>query len=662
MSVAAKSKRETARSEAAPDPQPTGRLAKSDWGIAAALAVAVCIVYAQTAGFDYVNYDDPSRVSDNIVVQKGLTLEGVRYSFSSTVDGNFMPATWLSFMAVVEFAGHGPAAQHVVNFLLHASLASLVFLFWRMATGQTGPSAAVAAVFALHPLRVESVAWITERKDTLSTLFGMLSLLAYLHYARKPSPLRYILMAALFAMGLLSKSMLVTLPFVMLLLDFWPLGRWGADRWRAMVMEKLPLFAMSAAIAVITVIVQRQAGSIGSTEDLPIVWRLWNAPASYGMYLCQLVWPVGLALLYPFPEFNVVVLRGALGLVALAIITTLALMGWRKRPYLAMGWLWYLGTLVPVIGLLQAGAQAHADRYTYLPHIGLLVAVVWSVAGFVEGRPEASRRAHGATVVLLFLLSALTWRQAGYWRNSETLFARTLAVTRQNPLAEGSYAAALMTRGDFAGAEQHLRRVIESGKSKASDYHNLGIALMGMGRLADAQASLETAVAQDPSNGRGWALLGSIRLKRGQPPGAVEAFQKAIPLGFDNVSMRVDLALALGLAGKPEEAAAAFDSILAERPDDPTVRFRYGLLLVQQRKMDEAALQFEHGLKYSPEDAGMMYCLGVARATQNRVPEAMTLLRRAASKDSAFRRSAAQDPLLAKLRDDPDFQKFLRER
>ncbi len=640
----------------------TPRILRRDALIAAAVFAGVAALYARTAAFDYINMDDHLYVQGHEVVERGLSWEGVKYAFTSYSEGNYLPLTWLSHMITVEIGGTRPAAHHVANVLLHALGSALVFVFLRSATGATGRSVTVALLFAVHPLRVESVAWVAERKDVLSGMTGILCLIAYVWYARTPRLGRYLLMAGLFALGLLSKSMLVTLPFVMLLLDFWPLGRLHKGRWRAVVAEKLPLFGLSMLCAVVTVLAQRTTGAMGTLEAVPVVWRLWNTPAAYGVYLYQTVWPLKLGVMYPYLDYNTVVFRGLCGMAAIGLVSVPVLLRWRKQPYLAVGWLWFLGTLVPVIGLLQVGAQAHADRYTYFPHIGLLMGAVWALSNVLEGRPQAARISGAAAAALILVLSGLTWRQVGFWRNSETLLAHTLSVTRENPIAEGNYAGALMVRGEFQVAEQHLRRILAMGKAKARDYHNLGIALMSQGRLPEAQGFLEMAVSANPASGLSWALLGNVRLKRGQGQGAVEAFQKALAHGFEQWIVRVNLALALGMAERPEEAAAAFETLLAERPEDSAALFNYGLMFVGQFKFNEAAQQLERGLSGDPENAGMLYYLGVCRVWQSRLPDSLTLLRRAASKDPMYRKKAAQDQLWGPLGKDPEFQKFLRER
>jgi len=637
-------------------------LGKRDWLWIGVLAVAVFAVYAQTAQFDYVNLDDPVQISENVVVQKGLTWEGLRYAFAATPEGNFMPMTWLSHMAVVTVAGHGAGAHHFANVALHAMTAGLVYLFWRLATGAKGRSAVVAGLFALHPLRVESVAWISERKDVLSGVLWMLCLLAYLRFARRPAVGRYLLVALVFVVGLLSKSMLVTLPCVMLLLDFWPLDRLSRSSWRRVMLEKLPLFALAAVCAAITFVAQKNLGAVGSVRDLPITQRLWNMPSAYGTYLLQTIWPSGLGVMYPYLDSRTLVVRGTMGLATIAVFSVIAMLGRKKRPYIAVGWLWFLGTLVPVIGLVQVGIQSHADRYTYIPHIGLIAGAVWAIGDAVDSRRRARIAVLVATAASVLVLSGVTWRQTGFWRDSETLFARSLAVTRDNAFSEGNYAVALIDRREYAEAEKHLRRIVAMGAPAARDYHNLGYALLCQQRPEEAQYFIEAAVLGDPEAGRSWLLLGNIRLKREQWPGAVEAFRRALELGSSDENTRLNLAIAMSMSARPEDAAAEFEKLIAERPGEAPVLFNHGLLLVKQLKFDAAAIQFEAALVADPASAGSLYYLGVCRAWQSRFADSIALLQQAAALDPAYAEKARQDPMLGPLRGLAAFSEVLGEK
>src|SRR5438552_9866625 len=416
-------------------------------GICAVLAAITWLVFGQTLGHQFVTYDDPQYVYENAKISAGLSLEGVSWAFTHTIAGNWHPLTTVSHMFDCQLYGLKPAGHHFTNVLLHTIAVILLFLVLRQMTGTLWRSAFVAALFAIHPLHVESVAWISERKDVLSAVFFILTLGAYIRYVSKPSVTSYLLVVLLFACGLMSKPMLVTVPFVLLLLDHWPLGRGrGMEisdersevrrersvvrrRWsvvRGLVVEKIPLLALSAASCLATLLGQRQAA--GSIDQLPFAWRVNNAIVTCVAYIWQMLWPVKLAVFYPHPDNRLLLWQIFLALALLIAITVAVIASRQKRPYLMTGWLWYLGMLVPVIGLVQVGEQARADRYTYLPQVGLYLALTWTI---VDLSASWRRRREILGVAAAVVITARTWRawiQASYWKNSETLWTHTLAV------------------------------------------------------------------------------------------------------------------------------------------------------------------------------------------------------------------------------------------
>src|SRR6266513_4169950 len=407
------------------------------------LAALTWLVFGQTLRHDFINYDDPRYVYENTKITSGVSLSGIAWAFTHIHSMNWHPLTTISHMLDCQVYGLKPGGHHFTNVLLHIVAAILLFLALQEMTGTFWNSAFVAAVFAIHPLRVESVAWIAERKDVLSGVFFMLTLLAYVYYVRLPRVARYLLVLFVFACGLMSKPMLVTLPFVLLLLDYWPLARIEGQFWKR-VLEKIPLIALSAASSVTTFLVQK--GAVGHTEELPIFERINNAVVSYVLYIWQMLWPVDLAVFYPHPENRLPSWEIVSCLVLLACATVVAIALRKRRPYLITGWLWYLGMLVPVIGLVQVGWQGRADRYTYLPQIGLYIMVAWSA--FDLTAPLRYQRAivDGMAAVVL---GALVWAasvQASYWRNSETLWTHALAVTPSNDVAENNLGIVLLSQ------------------------------------------------------------------------------------------------------------------------------------------------------------------------------------------------------------------------
>jgi len=549
------------------------------WLPAALLFVAIIFVFWPTTGHDFVNYDDPAYVTKNLHVQNGFTRNSVKWAFTGTVVGNWQPLTPLSHMLDYRLFGLKPWGHHLSNVLLHGANTVLVFLLlWRL-TGANWRSFMVAASFGLHPLHVESVAWVAERKDTLSAFFGLICLIAYARYARGPtvqspqSKLRnhawgyYWAALVLFALGLMSKPMLVTLPFVMLLLDYWPLNR--VRYFEKLLPEKIPFFLLAAAMSVVTYLVQRQTGMMDSLENVPLSGRMENALISYFRYIGKLFWPTRLAVFYPYPEHDWLigwVLLAALGMACIsALVYTLR----GRRPWLLVGWLWFCGTLLPVIGLVQVGGQAMADRYTYLPSIGLLILVVWGLAE--AGQPW---RHHGvilwvAGCVLIIACSGLTREQLRYWQDSETLYQHALAVTENNYLA----------------------------------HHNLGIYFFSKGRTDEAITQYQEALQVQPDSAMAHYDLGAALGKKGETDEAIIQFQKALKLNPDNADARINLGTAIAMKGRTDEAIAEFAEALRRKPDNAEAHYDLGALYGREGKLDEAIAEFQEAIRLQPDYA-----------------------------------------------------------
>jgi tetratricopeptide (TPR) repeat protein len=501
------------------------------------LAAITFAVFGQTAGFGFVNYDDDKYVYENPVVAKGLTLKGAVWALTYGKIGHWHPLTWLSHMADCLVYGLWAGGHHLTNVALHAAAAVLLFLALREMTGSLWRSAFVAAVFAIHPLRVESVAWIAERKDVLSGVFFMLALWAYARYARRPSRGRYAAVALAYALGLLCKNTLVTLPFVLLLLDWWPLhrvkldqtdeGRIGAAKLAApfwgLVREKIPLFLLSAGSCVATVLVPEK---VGDTARLPFVERIENALVSYVVYLRQMVFPAGLATPYPNPPNGQPFGQAALAFVLLAVICMVVLACWKKCPYLLVGWLWYLGMLVPMIGFVQISYYAHADRYTYLPQIGIYAAITWLVAEW-----QVSRVALGglmAGVLALFMICA--WQQTAYWQNSETLWTYTLACTTDNDIAQDNLGIVLMQKGKMDAAITCFQQALQIRPDFAEAHDDLGNALLQMGKVDAAITHCQRALQIKPDDAEACVNLGNALFRKGRVDEAIAQYQKALQI------------------------------------------------------------------------------------------------------------------------------------
>jgi protein O-mannosyl-transferase len=479
------------------------------------LAVPVCAVFGRAVAFPFVNFDDNTYVYDNPFVAQGLSLEALGWALTTTRGGIWHPLTWLSHLLDVELFGLRPWGHHLVSVLLHALNAGLLFVVLRRLTGARWRSWLVAALFALHPLRVQSVAWVSERKDLLSALLGLTALLLYLRYARRPSRGGYLALAAVFALGLAAKPMLVTLPLLLLLLDWWPLGRFSfrasaAGRGpgpAALLREKAALLAIAVLFGIVSIHAQRSVGALMDLDAYPLAGRVANALVATAGYLGKLLFPANLAVFYPLRPGGAVWPAAAGALAALAGITAVAAREARRRPYLLAGWLWYLATLLPVSGLIQVGHQAMADRYTYLPLIGLQLAAVWALAEISRRRPRLRAALVVAAAAVLPALAAASWREVGHWRDSEHLMRRALAVTRDNFTAHNNLATALMTQARYDEAVPHLEAALRIRPDHFNAHLNLGQILLMRGRAREAAALFAEAARLDPGSADARRLL-----------------------------------------------------------------------------------------------------------------------------------------------------------
>jgi len=578
------------------------------------LALVTLLVYLPASRDGFVNYDDQDYVTENSVVQKGLTWTGIKWAFTTGHASNWHPLTWLSHMADCELFGLNPGAHHLVNVLFHTVNAVLLLLLLFRMTGALWPAAFVAALFAWHPLHVESVAWISERKDVLSTFFALLTLLAYARYAQHVTsdmcqvtrtnsasspvtrhPSRFYWLALLFfALGLMSKPMLVTLPFVMLLLDYWPLHRLSSGTGRPatalhLAWEKWPFFLLTIVSCVVTFLVQsqRSGDAVASLELVPLHYRFCNALVSYGLYLLKMVWPVGLAVFYPLPGHLTWILMAAItSAVILVIISSFVWQAGRAHAYLPVGWLWFLGTLVPVIGLVQVGGAALADRYTYIPSIGVFIAVTFGLCDLAD-RFQFPKKAIATTAVLILATSLiLTENQLRYWHDSETLFAHALAVTKNNHVAHVNLGVALEQKGKLNEALAEYRAAEQLAPELYHIHNNLGNLLDNLGHPNEALIEYRWAVLLNPSlpslhNGEGmilaelgrfdeglcqfkeasrldptypWAHLeiGKLRLKQGRDAEAIDELRAALRIDPDNFQILAYTAHVLAADENPQ--------------------------------------------------------------------------------------------------------------
>jgi len=526
-----------------------------------AAAVCICLViltwtvFGQTLWHDFINYDDPRYVYENTKITSGLSLSGIAWAFTHIHSMNWHPLTTISHMLDCQLYGLKAGWHHFTNVLLHSVAVVLLFIVLLQMTGgpsRTGSiwrSAFVAAVFAIHPLRVESVAWIAERKDALSGVFFMLTLLAYVYYVRLPQVRRYLVVLLVFACGLMSKPMLVTLPFVLLLLDYWPLDRIKGQVWQR-VLEKIPLIALSAVSSIATLVAQK--GAVGYTEQLPILERITNALVSYVLYIWQMLWPVNLAVFYPHPENRLPFWEIISSLLLLIGITAAAITLRKQRPYLITGWLWYLGMLVPVIGLVQVGWQGHADRYTYLPQIGLYIAATWTAADLTRSWRNQRITLSAAALVIIVVLSWQAWVQIRYWSDSETLFKHALAVTTNNDVAENNLGIVYLGRGNLDEAISLLQAAVDLRPDNSPAHENLAKALLKKGKVTDALIHYRKLVELQPDNMEVHNIVGTVLIQQGRIREGVEEWEKVLDIQPDNGNAVSNLAWVL--ATSPDDS------------------------------------------------------------------------------------------------------------
>lgn len=553
-------------------PRERARLVLSAVTIVALLAFA----YAPVLDHDFVDFDDRVYVADNPHVTAGLEPASIRWAFTTRHAANWHPLTWLSHMLDVELYGVAPGAMAATNVVIHAVSSLLLLLFFFRATGAVGPSIAIAALFALHPLRVESVAWIAERKDVLAGLFFMATLLAWLGYARKPGRGRYALVLLALVGGLLSKPTVVTLPFVLLLLDVWPLGRLTRRDLVVRVLEKLPLFALVAIASFITLRVQQAGGALRGDALSPLDFRLANAITSHAAYLGKFLRPVDLAVFYPLPRtdlpaspWNAEVALAALLIVALSV---LAFVQRVRRPWIAVGWLWYLGMLVPMSGVVQVGNQAMADRYAYLPTVGLSIPLVFGAAELGRALQARFAAKHLLSLALaaslLIGLALASRRQVAVWRDHVTLFAHALAVTQDNYLAHYNLGTHALTRRPprLTEARAHLEAAVRLDPAHAEAQLNLGNVEWLEGHAARATLRWETALALDPADPEAHLSLGTARFEAGRIDEALAHFERAIALAPANAKAHSNRATVLLSLGRRDEARRGFERALALAP------------------------------------------------------------------------------------------------
>ena len=573
------------------------------------LTIATLLVYWQVQHHDFINYDDPWYVG-NPIVRNGLSWEGVRWAFQSTMATNWHPMTWLSHMLDFQLFGKQPSGHHLTSLFFHIACTLLLFLTLKEMTATYWRSAFVAAMFALHPLHVESVAWVAERKDVVSAFFWFLTLAVYVEYVKRPARGKYLAALFFYILGLMAKPMVVTLPFALILLDFWPLKRipsaelqrhriWSAIR--PLVREKIPFFACSLLSSVITYYVQQKGGAVSSLQIVPVSVRITNAFISYAEYLDKTLWPRELAVFYPYPD--TILLSKALGAALIALfISVFAMYSIRRIPYLFVGWFWYLGTLVPVIGLVQVGIQAAADRYTYLPLVGIFLVLSWGVEEVSRMLPYRRVILSACALLLLGHWSVTSWSQVSYWKNDISLFEHALSVTRGNAVAHNNLGGSLAKAGRHDEAMQHYQEALRINPSYSSAINNVGTQLV----------------------------------RRGQSEEAIQYFRRAIQTNPLNDTAHINLAVQLAKAGIPESRAEAVRHLFEALRIDPLsfiAHYHLGMLLLPTNTQTAIA-HFEEAIRLNPEYGMAHYQLGIIYSRKNAPERALYHYREALKCDN----------------------------
>lgn len=630
------------------------------------LVLATAVVYWDVAGFEFVNFDDDREVIDNPFVRDGLSGESIAWAFTRghTLDGNWIPLTWLSLTLDAELFGLQAGGYHVTNVAFHALNAVMLYLLLQSMTACPWRSGFVAALFALHPLHVESVAWVAERKDVLSTFFGLLAVAGYVRYARQPGRdqsgrIWYLLALPAFVASLMSKQMLVTLPFLLLLLDYWPLRRVARagevnppdpddsppaflpQPVSRLLLEKVPFLVITVGFSAVAFWSQQRAGAVSTLAERPLADRLATAVFAYAAYLRKMVWPNDLAIFYPYPAggfpWNQIVIAGCV----LLAISAVAIWQARRRPYLLVGWLWYLGTLVPVIGIVPIGLQSMADRYTYLPLIGVFIAVTWLAASLSESTAWQRGVLPVVSTILLVVCVMSSRAQVRHWQDGVTVFTRAVSVTEANAVAQNFLGAALLLKDEPQQALESLEEAIRVQPNFTLAHHNRARALQRLGRQNEAIAALETAVALEPASYQGRTLLADAYRDAGRTDLAVEQYRRVLADAPNHVPALTNLANLLRSRGELQEAVSHYQTALQADSESVVTHSSLGTALFQLGRPDDAIFHLREALRLDPEHVPSLVNLGIALAALGRQQEAIGLLQQASRVDPDNQAAAA---------------------
>ncbi len=615
------------------------------------LIIAILIAYAQASKFDFVEYDDPEYVTENSHVQESLTLGSIIWAFTSFHSANWHPLTWLSHMLDCELYGLNPMGHHWTNVQFHIANTLLLFIIFFKMTGAVWRSAFVAALFALHPLHVESVAWVSERKDVLSTFFGFLMIFAYYRYVKEPCHKNYLLVIMFFGLGLMAKPMLVTFPFVLLLVDYWPLNRMQFEndllrqsngitcfdfrKFPRLIIEKIPFFIMAIISCILTFLAQQSSGAVKALGALSLKTRIANAFVSYVSYVSKTIWPSKLAVFYPHPgdALSGWTILGAVLLIAMAILLSIRTL--KKYPYIAVGLFWYLGTLVPVIGLVQVGEQAMADRYTYIPLIGLFILIAWGVPDLLKKWQYRKIFLGLSAVVILSALTISSLSQASHWKNSVALFENAVKVTENNYKAQNNLGTALGSV-DPDKAIYHYKESLKIKPNYVRALYNLGTALSEKGNYDEAVLYFTKVLKINPKKTDARMNMANVLFKQGKSDKAVLHYNEILKFNSEHADTHSNLAYVLSTQGKFDEAISHYRQALRINPEYIKAQYNLGTILIKQGKFNEAIIHFKATIRIRPDFALPYNKIGLILFKQGKFNEAKVFFLKAIQIDPNY--------------------------
>jgi protein O-mannosyl-transferase len=643
------------------------------------LALATFAIYSEVQDHEFINYDDPTYVTENLDIQAGLSSESISWAFTTFSGGNWSPVTWFSHMLDYQLYGLQAKGHHLTNLFLHITNSLLLFLVLFRMTGALWQSAFVSALFALHPLNVESVAWAAERKNVLSTLFWLMTMWAYINYTQKLNIKSYSLVILFFILGLMSKAMLVTLPFVLLMLDFWPLNRlkFGKERGSSealekriakksevskLVFEKTPLFLFTIGLSIITFIAQKSLGAMNQGETLTFSTRVTNAMVSYLEYLEKMIWPRGLSIFYPHPGNTLAEWKGILCCIALVGISIISIRLIRKAPYFAIGWFWYLGTLVPVIGIVQVGRQAIADRYAYIPLVGIFIIVAWGVPELLSKWRYKERVLSVSAGIIIFALLITTWKQVSHWKNSVTIFQHAIKVTDiKHPYFVEVYnnlGAALFAEGKNEEAISHYKTALELSPNFVLSHYNLGDALFAQGKNSEAISQYKLAIKSNPDFTDAYNNLGNVLFAEGKNEEAISYYKTALELKSDSADTHYNLGIVLLQKGNTSEAISQFKKVIELKPNFVEVYINLSFIYLNKRNFKLSLKTLNTLESINPDHPILHYNFSCYYALLGNIPKGIDSLKKAITNGYKNYQNLETDPDLESLRQNPQFNEL----